>query len=235
MRGVRVVASWDCPPGDKTSTPCVVLWILAWVLALVLAWVLAPDCLLHVHTYVERYFCFVPFHPLAVLRGGHATQQDFVFLRAADGGGWFGVFDSGGAPAKTKTDIVASAPLLPPGPRIPPLPLSPSLSRYQVSYHTRNLLCVLQLHDGPILSLEVNEDYAITASEDKLLRLWPLDFSDFLMEAAHEVRLKTRREREKQCSWGKREGEAENNREAVLMGQKWCGARVQGGCGVGFA
>lgn len=57
----------------------------------------------------------------------------------------------------------------------------------QVSYHTRNLLCVLQLHDGPILSLEVNEDYAVTGSEDKFLRLWPLDFSDFLMEAAHEV------------------------------------------------
>ncbi|CAM9761154.1 unnamed protein product, partial [Ectocarpus sp. 12 AP-2014] len=56
----------------------------------------------------------------------------------------------------------------------------------QVSYHTRNLLCVLQLHNGPILSLEVNEDHAISGSEDKVLRMWPLDFSDFLMEAAHE-------------------------------------------------
>ncbi|CAN0544809.1 unnamed protein product, partial [Ectocarpus sp. 12 AP-2014] len=56
----------------------------------------------------------------------------------------------------------------------------------QVSYHTRNLLCVLQLHNGPILSLEVNEDHAVTGSEDKVLRMWPLDFSDFLMEAAHE-------------------------------------------------
>lgn len=57
----------------------------------------------------------------------------------------------------------------------------------QVSYHTRNLLCVLKLHDGPILSLAVNEGYAVTGSADKLLRLWPLDFSDFLMEALHEV------------------------------------------------
>lgn len=57
-----------------------------------------------------------------------------------------------------------------------------------MSYHTRNLLCVLQLHNGPILSLEVNEDHAVTGSEDKVLRMWPLDFSDFLMEAAHEVR-----------------------------------------------
>ncbi|CAN0054207.1 unnamed protein product, partial [Laminaria digitata] len=56
----------------------------------------------------------------------------------------------------------------------------------QVSYHTRNLLCILRLHDGPILSLEVNDGYAVTCSEDNLVRLWPLDFSDFLMEAAHE-------------------------------------------------
>lgn len=56
-----------------------------------------------------------------------------------------------------------------------------------MSYHSRNLLCVLKLHDGPILSLTAKESYVITGSADKLLRLWPLDFSDFLMEAAHEV------------------------------------------------
>lgn len=63
----------------------------------------------------------------------------------------------------------------------------PALPAPQVSYHTRNLLCVLQLHDEPILSLTVTEWCAITCSADKLLRLWPLDFSDSLMEAAHEV------------------------------------------------
>ena len=62
-----------------------------------------------------------------------------------------------------------------------------------MSYHTRNLLCVLRLHDGPILSLEVNDGFAVTCSEDNLVRLWPLDFSDFLMEAAHEVSWKARR------------------------------------------
>ncbi|CAN0242295.1 unnamed protein product, partial [Discosporangium mesarthrocarpum] len=56
----------------------------------------------------------------------------------------------------------------------------------QVSYQTRNLLCVLRLHNGPILSLAVNEGFAVTASADRFLRLWPLDFSDFLMEAEHE-------------------------------------------------
>lgn len=64
---------------------------------------------------------------------------------------------------------------------------SPALLVPQVSYHTRNLLCVLQLHDEPIMSLTVTEWCAITCSADKLLRLWPLDFSEFLMEAAHEV------------------------------------------------
>lgn len=56
-----------------------------------------------------------------------------------------------------------------------------------MSYNTRNLLCVLRLHDGPILSFIVNDEYAVTTSQDGFLRLWPLDFSDFLMEAEHEV------------------------------------------------
>jgi WD repeat-containing protein 90 len=57
----------------------------------------------------------------------------------------------------------------------------------QISYHTRNVLCVLKLHSGPIKTLAVNEGYAVTGSDDSYLRLWPLDFSDFLLEAQHEV------------------------------------------------
>ena len=56
----------------------------------------------------------------------------------------------------------------------------------QISYHTRNVLCVLKLHSGPINTLAVNEGYAVTGSDDKYLRLWPLDFSDYLLEAQHE-------------------------------------------------
>ncbi len=53
----------------------------------------------------------------------------------------------------------------------------------QVNYATRELECVFQLHDGPILSLSINEGFCVTASADKYLRVWPLDFSDFFLEA----------------------------------------------------
>jgi WD repeat-containing protein 90 len=55
----------------------------------------------------------------------------------------------------------------------------------QIGYETRSLLCVLRLHDGPIRALAVHEGFAVTASEDCWVRLWPLDFSDYLMEASH--------------------------------------------------
>ncbi|GMH67841.1 hypothetical protein TL16_g04784 [Triparma laevis f. inornata] len=57
----------------------------------------------------------------------------------------------------------------------------------QISYHSRTVLCVLKLHDGPINTVAVNEGYAVTGSDDKYLRLWPLDFSDFLLEAQHDA------------------------------------------------
>ncbi|GMH82171.1 hypothetical protein TrST_g11669 [Triparma strigata] len=56
----------------------------------------------------------------------------------------------------------------------------------QISYHSRTVLCVLKLHDGPINTVAVNEGYAVTGSDDRFLRLWPLDFSDYLLEAQHE-------------------------------------------------
>jgi WD repeat-containing protein 90 len=56
----------------------------------------------------------------------------------------------------------------------------------QVNYSTRELECVFQLHDGPITSLSINEGFCVTGSHDKYLRVWPLDFSDFFIEAQHE-------------------------------------------------
>ena len=56
----------------------------------------------------------------------------------------------------------------------------------QISYRTRNVICVLKLHDGPVNCLQVNEGYAVTGGGDGFLRLWPLDFSDYLLEAKHE-------------------------------------------------
>ncbi|CAK9011135.1 WD repeat-containing protein 90, partial [Durusdinium trenchii] len=55
-----------------------------------------------------------------------------------------------------------------------------------VHYERRTVLCVYRLHDGPIHSLTVNEGFCVTASEDQYVRVWPLDFSDFFLEAKHE-------------------------------------------------
>ena len=48
------------------------------------------------------------------------------------------------------------------------------------------VLCAYQLHSGSICSLAVGEGVVITGGEDSRLRVWPLHFDDFLMEAHHE-------------------------------------------------
>ena len=56
----------------------------------------------------------------------------------------------------------------------------------QVNYGKRQLERVFQLHDDRINDLRVSEGFAVTASDDGFLRVWPTDFSDFFLEAEHE-------------------------------------------------
>jgi len=56
----------------------------------------------------------------------------------------------------------------------------------QVNYGKRQLERVFQLHDDKINDLRVCEGFAVTASDDGFLRVWPVDFSDFFLEAEHE-------------------------------------------------
>ena len=56
----------------------------------------------------------------------------------------------------------------------------------QVNYGKRQLERVFQLHDDKINDLQVCEGFAVTASDDGFLRVWPVDFSDFFLEAEHE-------------------------------------------------
>lgn len=49
------------------------------------------------------------------------------------------------------------------------------------------VVCAYQLHNGPIRSLSVNGSYAVTGGDDCRMRIWPLHFTDFLMEAHHEA------------------------------------------------
>lgn len=55
-----------------------------------------------------------------------------------------------------------------------------------VDYDSREVLCVYKLHDGAINCLAMNEGFCVTGSDDRYLRVWPLDFTDFFLEAQHE-------------------------------------------------
>jgi WD repeat-containing protein 90 len=60
-------------------------------------------------------------------------------------------------------------------------------SVYQIDYDAHRLDAVYQLHTAGINSIAVSEGFAITGSDDKLLRIWPIDFSDHFLEAEHEM------------------------------------------------
>ena len=51
----------------------------------------------------------------------------------------------------------------------------------------KSVLCAYQLHTGAIRSLALHSGYAVTGGADSRLRVWPLDFSDFLLESQHEA------------------------------------------------
>jgi WD40 repeat protein len=55
-----------------------------------------------------------------------------------------------------------------------------------INYHTKKLENAFQIHDGPIQSISVNEAFCVTGSEDHLLRVWLLDFSEYFIEAPHD-------------------------------------------------
>lgn len=58
---------------------------------------------------------------------------------------------------------------------------------YQVDCERHRLDAVYQLHTAAINALAVSEGFAITGSDDKMLRVWPLDFGDHFLEAEHEA------------------------------------------------
>jgi hypothetical protein len=57
---------------------------------------------------------------------------------------------------------------------------------FQINYHTESLEATYQTNDSAIYSIAVNDAFCVTGSEDTYLRVWPLDFSEFFMEAKHE-------------------------------------------------
>lgn len=57
---------------------------------------------------------------------------------------------------------------------------------FQINYHNEQLEATYKTNDSAIYSISVNEAFCVTGSEDQFLRVWPLDFSEFFMEAKHE-------------------------------------------------
>jgi len=55
-----------------------------------------------------------------------------------------------------------------------------------VNYHSKCLEGVYKCHDGAITALSISAGFCVTGSEDFYLRVWPLDFSEFIIEAKHE-------------------------------------------------
>ncbi|OWZ11263.1 hypothetical protein PHMEG_00015742 [Phytophthora megakarya] len=56
-----------------------------------------------------------------------------------------------------------------------------------IDYFSKEVICVYQLHDAGINCLSINEGFCVTGSDDCFLRVWPLDFTDFFLEAHHEA------------------------------------------------
>jgi WD40 repeat protein len=57
----------------------------------------------------------------------------------------------------------------------------------RVDCRLEQVVCAYQLHHGPIKSLAINTSFAVTGGDDCRMRIWPLHFTDFLMEAQHEA------------------------------------------------
>ncbi len=57
---------------------------------------------------------------------------------------------------------------------------------FQISCTTQELEKIFQLHDSSILTIAVNDAFCVTGSSDGLIRVWPIDFQEFLIEAKHD-------------------------------------------------
>ena len=57
---------------------------------------------------------------------------------------------------------------------------------YQLNYDDETLEATYCTNDSAIYSIAINQAFCVTGSKDKYLRIWTLDFNEFLMEAKHE-------------------------------------------------
>ena len=67
------------------------------------------------------------------------------------------------------------------------IPLTRATCSPYATHRSRTLLCVFQLHAAAINSLVVCGGVCVTGSDDRLVRMWPLDFSDYLVQVCARV------------------------------------------------
>ena len=59
-----------------------------------------------------------------------------------------------------------------------------------VNMMTRKLQSVFKVHEGSINSISISSGFCVTGGEDHYVRVWPLDFSEFHLEAKYEGGIK---------------------------------------------
>ena len=59
-------------------------------------------------------------------------------------------------------------------------------SIFQVHGPSAALQVIYKVHSGPITAMQVNESFCVTGSDDAYVRVWPLDFVDYFLEAHHD-------------------------------------------------
>lgn len=56
----------------------------------------------------------------------------------------------------------------------------------KINFEKEEVVAAYQLHSGPISSLAIHQNFMVTGGADSHLRVWPLCFTDYLLEAHHE-------------------------------------------------
>jgi WD40 repeat protein len=58
---------------------------------------------------------------------------------------------------------------------------------FQVHGPSAALQVIYKVHNAAINSMQVNESFCVTGSDDSFVRVWPLDFVDYFLEAHHDA------------------------------------------------
>jgi WD40 repeat protein len=58
---------------------------------------------------------------------------------------------------------------------------------YVLGYKSREIEEVYKVHEEGVNAIATNGGFCITGGTDSVLRVWPIDFQEFFIEARHEI------------------------------------------------